>query len=93
MIIEAEPGRKGSRISIETEGIRVWRKIQPSLTPAEVALVDPMAPLTASTAPEAMGNRLSPEELGSLAELLAATLNPVDSTRIKTGISLGFYGI
>ncbi len=111
-------------------------RIQPVLTPAEVALVDQMAALTGSkrteviksalsvyhwfvrqaltgsqvvarkatgeevtletaelTVLEGKGNRLSPEELGLLAERLAAASNPVEAARIKERLARGFYGI
>ncbi len=42
---------------------------------------------------ESCGNRLSPEELGSLAKRLAAASNPLDTPRIKERLTRGFYGI
>ena len=42
---------------------------------------------------EGKGNRLGPEELGSLARRLAATSNPVEAARIKERLTRGFYGI
>ena len=42
---------------------------------------------------EGKGNRLSPEELGSLAKRLATASNPVEAARIKERLTRGFYGI
>jgi hypothetical protein len=42
---------------------------------------------------EGRGNRLSPEELGVLANRLAAASNPGEAARIKERLTLGFYGI
>lgn len=42
---------------------------------------------------EGKGNRLGPEELGLLAERLAAASNPVEAAEIKERLTRGFYGI
>ncbi|MDQ6699172.1 MAG: hypothetical protein M3Z36_03185 [Acidobacteriota bacterium] len=42
---------------------------------------------------EGKGNRLSPEELGSLAKQLTAASNPVEAAQIKERLTRGFYGI
>src|SRR5436309_16127401 len=42
---------------------------------------------------EGRGNRLSPEELGLLAEQLAATSDTVEAARIRERLARGFYGI
>ncbi len=42
---------------------------------------------------EAKGNRLTPEELGSLAKQLAATKDPIEAARLKERLTRGFYGI
>jgi hypothetical protein len=42
---------------------------------------------------EGQGNRLGPEELGLLAERLAAASNPAEAARIKERLTRGFYGI
>ena len=111
-------------------------RVQPVLSPAELALVDQMAELTQAkrtdviknalavyhwfvrqaltgsqvvarkptgeevtleTAELAMlegkGNRLSPAELGLLAEELAAAPDAVEVARIKERLTRGFYGI
>jgi hypothetical protein len=111
-------------------------RIQPVLTPTELALVDQMAELTGSKRTDVIksalsvyhwfvrqaitgsqvvarkpsgeevaletaelavlagkGNRLSPEELGLLAEQLATASNPVEAARIKEHLTRGFYGI
>jgi hypothetical protein len=111
-------------------------RIQPVLTPTELALVDQMAELTGSKRTDVIksalsvyhwfvrqaltgsqvvarkpsgeevaletaelavlsgkGNRLSPDELGSLAEQLAAAANPAEAARIKERLTRGFYGI
>ena len=111
-------------------------RIQPVLTPTELALVDQMAELTGSKRTEVIksalavyhwfvrqaligsrvvarkpsgeevaietaelavlegrGNRLSPEELGSLAKQLAGASAPVEAARIKERLTRGFYGI
>lgn len=111
-------------------------RIQPVLTPAELALVDQMAAITGSKRTEVIksalsvyhwfvrqaitgsqvvarkptgeevaletaelavlegkGNRLSPAELGLLAEHLAAASNPVEAARLKERLTRGFYGI
>lgn len=111
-------------------------RIQPVLSPTELALVDQMAELTGSkrtdviksalavyhwfvrqaltgsrvvarkptgeevaieTAElallEGKGNRLSPEELGGLAKLLASASTPEEAARIKERLTRGFYGI
>jgi hypothetical protein len=111
-------------------------RIQPVLTPTELALVDQMAELTGSkrteviksalavyhwfvrqaitgsqvvsrkpsgeevtletaelAALEGKGNRLGPEELGSLANRLAGTSNSLEAARIRERITRGFYGI
>ena len=38
------------------------------------------------------GNRLSPEELGELAEQLAACSDPAEAARLKERLTRGFYG-
>ena len=111
-------------------------RIQPVLTPNELALVDQMAALTGSKRTEVIksalavyhwfvrqaitgsrvvarkptgeevvletaelavlegkGNLLGPEELGLLANRLAAAPNPVEAARIKERLTRGFYGI
>lgn len=42
---------------------------------------------------EGRGNRLSPEELGLLAEQLAAAADTTEAARIRERLSRGFYGI
>jgi hypothetical protein len=42
---------------------------------------------------EGKGNRLSPDELGSLAKELAAASTPVEAARVKERLVRGFYGI
>ncbi len=42
---------------------------------------------------EGKGNRLGPEELGLLAEQLAAARDPVEAARLKERLTRGFYGI
>ena len=42
---------------------------------------------------EGKDNRLGPEELGVLANRLAAASNPVEAARIKERLTRGFYGI
>jgi hypothetical protein len=42
---------------------------------------------------EGKGNRLSPEELGSLAKQLAKASDPVEAARLKERLTRGFYGI
>src|SRR5919199_351134 len=42
---------------------------------------------------EGRGNRLSPEELGLLAEQLAAASDTVEAARIRERLARGFYGI
>lgn len=42
---------------------------------------------------EGRGNRLSPEELGLLAENLAAATDAVEAARIRERLTRGFYGI
>ncbi|MBI3210857.1 MAG: hypothetical protein HYZ37_18385 [Candidatus Solibacter usitatus] len=56
-------------------------KIQPVLTPAELAFV------------QGKRNRLEPEELGQLAKQLASAGNATEAARIKERITRGFYGI
>jgi hypothetical protein len=111
-------------------------RLQPVLTPAELALVDQVAELTQSKRTDVIknalavyhwfvrqaltggqvisrkttgeevaletaelsalagkGNRLSPEELGLLAEQLAAASDPVEAARLKERLTRGFYGI
>src|SRR6266571_6861639 len=111
-------------------------RVQPVLTPTELALVDQMAELTHSkrtdviksaltvyhwfvrqaltgsqvvarkptgeeialqtaelASLEGKGNRLGPEELGLLANRLAAASNPVEAAGIKERLTRGFYGI
>jgi len=51
-------------------------------------------PVTAGLeAPKGKGNRLRPEELGSLATRLMAASSPVHAARIKERLTRGFYGI
>jgi hypothetical protein len=38
-------------------------------------------------------NRLSPEELGRLANELAAAPDPIEAARVKERLTRGFYGI
>jgi len=69
-------------------------RIQPVLTPTELALVDQVALETAELSVlEGKENRLGPDELGILAKRLAAASNPVDAARIKEQLTRGFYGI
>ena len=111
-------------------------RIQPVLSPTELALVDQMAALTGSKRTEVIksslavyhwfvrqaitgsqvvarkqtgeevaleiadlavlegkGNRLAPEELGLLAERLAAASNPLEAAQIRERLTRGFYGI
>jgi hypothetical protein len=111
-------------------------RVQPVLTPNELALVDQMAELTRSKRTEVIksalavyhwflrqaltgsqvvarkatgeevalettelavlsgkGNRLSPEELGLLAQRLAGASDPVEAARIRERLTRGFYGI
>jgi hypothetical protein len=42
---------------------------------------------------EGKGNRLSPDELGSLAKELATASTPVEAARVKERLVRGFYGI
>jgi hypothetical protein len=42
---------------------------------------------------EGRGNRLSPEELGLLAEQLAAAPDAVEAARLRERLTRGFYGI
>ena len=42
---------------------------------------------------EGRGNRLSPEELGLLAEQLASASDALEAARIKERLTRGFYGI
>ncbi len=42
---------------------------------------------------EGRGNKLSPEELGLLAERLAASSDEVEAARIRERLTRGFYGI
>lgn len=42
---------------------------------------------------EGRGSRLSPEELGLLAEQLAAASDPTEAARIRERLTRGFYGI
>src|SRR5580692_8804937 len=42
---------------------------------------------------EGKGRRLGPEELGLLAQQLAAASSPVEAARIKERLTRGFYGI
>lgn len=111
-------------------------RVQPVLTPSELALVDQMAELTGSkrtdviknalavynwfvrqavtgsrvvarkatgeevaletaelAALEGKGNRLSPEELGLLADRLASASDPIEAARLRERLARGFYGI
>ena len=111
-------------------------RVQPVLTPAELALVDQMADLTRAKRTDVIksalavyhwfvrqtvtggmvvarkptgeevtletaelaalagkGNRLSPGELGLLANELASAKNAESAARIKERITRGFYGI
>ena len=45
------------------------------------------------TALEGRGNRLSPEELGLLAEQLAAAPDAASAARVRERLTRGFYGI
>jgi hypothetical protein len=75
-------------------------KIQPVPIPAEIARVDRMAELTQSkrtdTAEPAIlegeGNRLNPDELGILANGLAAALDRAEAAHIRKRLTCGFYG-
>jgi hypothetical protein len=42
---------------------------------------------------EGKGGRLSPEELGALAERLAAAKGPEEAARLRERLTRGFYGI
>lgn len=42
---------------------------------------------------EGRGNRLSPEELGLLAEQLAAASDPIEAAHLRERLTRGFYGI
>jgi hypothetical protein len=71
-------------------------RIQPVLTPTGLALVDQMAELTETAefaVLEGKGNRLSAEELGSLAKRLATASDPHEAARLKERLTRGFYGI
>lgn len=57
-------------------------------TGEEVALETPEL-----SALEAKGSRLSPHELGVLAEALARTTDPVEAARLNERLTRGFYGI
>ena len=63
-------------------------RIQPVLTPTELALVDQTAEITDSKRTE-----VSAEELGVLARQLAAASNGAEAAQIKERLTLGFYGI
>jgi len=78
--------------------ILIWfpshTRIPPVLIPSEAALADQMAEFNISNRTEVMkDNRLSPEELGLLAERLATASNPVEAAEIKERLTRGFYGV
>jgi len=75
-------------------------KIQPVLTPGEIARVDRMAELTQSKSTdtadpailEGERNRLNSDELGILSKDLAAPLDRAEAAHIRERLTRGFYG-
>src|ERR1700690_2411163 len=90
-------GSKRTEVIKSALGVYHWF-VRQALTGSSVVARKPSGEEVAIETPElavleGKGNRLSPEELGSLAKRLATAANPVEAARIKERLTRGFYGI